>query len=137
MKPEIERKFLVKEYLLKFDIKPSFIKQGYISDDTERAVRIRVKDDKGFITIKGESDKTGIIRLEFEKEISKSDADQLLKLCKGNIIEKLRYNIEVGKHIFEVDVFKGKNEGLVFAEIELDDIHEEFEKPDFRRRSNW
>ena len=131
MKPEIERKFLVKGEFIQFAVKSESIIQGFISEDPKRSVRIRIKDNKGFITIKGESDKTGVSRLEFEKEIELSEADELMNLCKGELIKKIRYIIPFKNHIFEVDIFEGKNKGLVIAEIELKNIHEEFEKPDW------
>lgn len=132
MNIEIERKFLVKSLDFKtesFDKK--HIKQGYLNSDKNRTVRIRVADTRAFITIKGKSNKNGTSRFEWEKEIHVSEAEELLLLCEPNIIEKIRYLIQVGKHIFEVDEFAGNNQGLVVAEIELSSEEEAFEKP------NW
>jgi CYTH domain-containing protein len=132
MNIEIERKFLVKSLDFKtesFDKK--HIKQGYLNSDKNRTVRIRVADTRAFITIKGKSNKNGTSRFEWEKEIHVSEAEELLLLCEPNIVEKIRYLIQVGKHIFEVDEFAGNNQGLVVAEIELSSEEEAFEKP------NW
>jgi CYTH domain-containing protein len=132
MNIEIERKFLVKSLDFKtesFDKK--HIKQGYLNSDKNRTVRIRVADTRAFITIKGKSNKNGTSRFEWEKEIHVSEAEALLLLCEPNIIEKIRFLIQVGKHVFEVDEFAGNNQGLVVAEIELSSEEETFEKP------NW
>ena len=129
---EIERKFLVKSQAFKDEaFKKTHIKQGFLSTDKERTVRIRLKGDKGFLTIKGASSNDGLSRFEWEKEISKEDAEQLFKLCKKGIIDKMRYEVKLGNHIFEIDEFFGDNEGLVLAEIELNTEDEVFEKP------NW
>lgn len=128
---EIERKFLIKEKLFNPTSKPAIIKQGFLSDDPDRSVRIRITDNKGFITIKGRYDAAGLSRFEFEKEILHDEALDLLKLCKNIIIEKRRYNIKVVNHIFEVDIFQKENEGLMVAEVELDDIHENFDIPEW------
>jgi adenylate cyclase len=130
MGQEIERKFLVKNDSFK---KESFeamrITQGYLSSAPERAVRIRIRDDEGFITIKGIGDKSGVSRLEWEKEITLKDAEVLLKICEPGIIDKTRYNVKLGQHIFEVDQFHGDNDGLLVAEVELKTKDEVFEKP--------
>lgn len=131
MKQEKERKFLVKssEYK-KYSTRHSRIVQGYISTDPERSVRIRVMDNRGFITIKGKSvDSEGIIRPEWEKEIPVKEAEHLLGLCKNYPVEKIRYIVPFGRHIFEVDEFLGKNRGLTVAEIELEHADEKFDKP--------
>lgn len=129
---EIERKFLV---LSNDFINESFsqkrIVQGYLSSNPERTVRVRIKGDKGYLTIKGESSANGTTRLEWEREISLVDAETLLKICESGIIDKVRYEVKVGQHIYEVDIFSGANEGLVMAEIELESETETFEKP------NW
>lgn len=129
---EIERKFLV---LSNDFIAESFSKkrivQAYISSNPDRTVRIRIKGDKGFITIKGKGNASGTTRLEWEREISLQDAETLLAVCENGTIDKIRYEIKVGQHVFEVDVFSGENEGLIMAEIELEDENESFEKP------NW
>ena len=129
---EIERKFLVKkgDAYKSAAFSHSHIKQGYIPADGA-TVRIRVRDDKAFLTIKGRSDEKGLSRYEFEKEITTDEADQLLKLCKGGLIDKTRYLVKSGKHTFEVDEFYGDNQGLVMAEVELSDEHEAYVKPDF------
>jgi len=132
MSIEIERKFLIKNDSYKSEsFKSSNIKQGFLNSDKQRVVRIRIIDKIGFITVKGISSKDGTSRFEWEKEISMLEAINLLKLCEKNIIEKTRYFINKGNHIYEVDVFEGKNNGLVIAEIELTNKDEHFEKP------NW
>ena len=132
MNKEIERKFLVlNEDFKKEAVKSSKIIQGYLSKDPERTVRIRIKDEKGFITVKGIANKSGASRFEFETEINKQDALQTAELCLPEMIKKTRYYIPSGKHTFEVDVFEGKNEGLILAEIELNDENETFLKPDW------
>lgn len=127
---EIERKFLV--HSLDFIAEASSsqkIAQGYLNSHPERTVRIRIKDQKGFITIKGQGDATGTTRFEWEKEIDLEEAKALLKLCETGVIDKTRYLISKGKHTFEVDIFEGENKGLIMAEIELSDANETFEKP--------
>ncbi|TYP99675.1 CYTH domain-containing protein [Tenacibaculum adriaticum] len=130
MSIEIERKFLITSYNFKQEAhQKNYIKQGFLNSDKERVVRVRLKDDKGFLTIKGKSNKTGISRFEWEKEISKIDAENLFNLCEKGIIEKYRYLIKKGNHIFEVDEFFGDNEGLLIAEVELSSEDEKFSKP--------
>jgi len=128
---EIERKFLVKGNFKHLADCSEPVKQGFISSDPERSVRIRTIGEKAFITIKGESNKSGTTRYEFEKEISVKDATQLLSLCKNNIIEKTRHYITIGKHTYEVDSFEAENKGLIVAEIELAEEDENFIKPDW------
>jgi adenylate cyclase len=129
---EIERKFLVSSDAYRVVAsKTSNIRQGYLNSDPERSVRIRLKDQTGFITVKGKSNASGLSRFEWEKEISKSDAEVLLKLCEDHIISKTRYHVSVGHHTFEVDEFLGANKGLVIAEIELGSETEKFSKPDW------
>lgn len=129
---EIERKFLVKSNDFK---KQAFtqntIAQGYLSSVPERTVRVRIKGHKGFLTIKGISQSGGMSRFEWENEIPLGEAQQLLKLCEMGKIEKTRYEIKSGEHVFEVDEFYGENEGLVMAEIELNSEDEVFEKPEW------
>ncbi len=127
---EIERKFLVisNEYK-KVAYKKSYIKQGFLNSKKERVVRVRIKDDTGFLTIKGASNKSGTTRFEWEKEIDLKEAQDLFNLCEDGIIEKYRYLVKVNNHVFEVDDFLDKNEGLVIAEIELEDENEKFIKP--------
>lgn len=132
MQKEIERKFLVKNTnFITESTQKHLIKQGFLSTDKKRTVRIRIRDDKGFITIKGKSNAKGTTRLEWEKEITLTDAKKLLKLCKKPIISKIRYLVPFKGNIFEVDIFKKKNKGLILAEIELKDENQTFEKP------NW
>ena len=127
---EIERKFLVtsNEYLKAFT-KQNRIVQGYLSSDPKRTVRIRLKGENGYLTIKGESNESGLSRFEWEKEISYTDAENLLSLCEKGVIDKIRYEVIVGVHVYEVDVFSKDNEGLIIAEIELQNENESFEKP--------
>ncbi|NQW36940.1 MAG: CYTH domain-containing protein [Flavobacteriales bacterium] len=129
---EIERKFLVKTDDYKSVAYKKFtISQGFISTDKNAVVRIRITDDKAFITIKGKSNKSGTTRYEWEKEISLNEAKQLMSLSKTSLIVKTRYLVKIKNHTFEVDEFLGDNAGLVIAEIELTDEHEVFIKPDW------
>jgi len=130
MSLEIERKFLVKnDTWKKVTFKQIIIKQGYLNSDKNRTVRIRISDHQGFITVKGVSNASGTTRFEWEKEIDVQEANQLLAICEPNIIEKTRYLVKNGIHIFEIDEFFGANKGLVIAEIELNSENEAFEKP--------
>lgn len=127
---EIERKFLVKELSFKAEAyKKSYIKQGFLNSNKERTVRIRIKDDQGYLTIKGKSNESGTSRFEWEQEILLKDAERLLTLCEKGSIEKYRYFIKSKQHIFEVDEFLGENLGLLVAEIELNNENETFTKP--------
>jgi adenylate cyclase len=129
---EIERKFLIVSEAFKRDaLRQNHIAQGYLNTHAERTVRVRIKGEKGYLTIKGESSTTGLSRFEWEKEISVEEAKQLLLLCEKGVIEKIRYEIHVGEHLFEVDEFLGENKGLIIAEVELQSETEQFEKP------NW
>ncbi len=129
---EIERKFLViSDDFKKEAYKKTYIRQGFLNSDKQRVVRIRITDNKGFITVKGSSDASGLSRFEWEKEISKNDAEKLFELCEPNPIEKYRYFIKSGAHIYEVDEFLKENKGLTIAEIELSDLEEIFEKKDW------
>ncbi len=128
---EIERKFLVNGNYKSGANNSYRIIQGYISSVPERSVRIRIKGEKAFITIKGKSNQTGTSRFEWEKEIELSDAEELLKLCEPGIIDKTRYLVQFGGRVFEVDEFHGTNNGLVVAEIELESETEEFKKPEW------
>lgn len=129
---EIERKFLVKRdgAFKKFASSSSDIAQGYMNVEGA-AVRIRLRDDKAYLTIKGPSKDGGVSRYEFEREIPTEDAREMLKLCRGGLVEKTRYLVPYKGHTFEVDEFKGANEGLLFAEVELSSEDEAFEKPDW------
>ena len=125
---EIERKYLVINDSWKTDIQGIFsIKQGYLNLEPESNVRVRVKDDKGYLTIKGEPN--NISRQEFEYEIPIEDAEKILTLCQSPIIEKVRYEILIEDHIWEIDEFSGKNQGLIIAEIELTSEEQAYEKP--------
>lgn len=132
MSLEIERKFLLKNTDFKQEAyKREYIKQGFLNSDKERTVRIRVKDDFGFLTIKGKSTISGTTRFEWEKEIDKKEAEELFNLCEKGIIEKYRYLVKNDQHIYEVDEFLGENKGLLVAEIELSSENEAFNKPEW------
>lgn len=131
MAQEIERKFLVIGEYKSLAFAKSRIVQGYISSARGRTVRIRIRDDKGYLTIKGASNASGTSRYEWEQELSLPEAEELMKLCEPGIIDKTRYLVRSGRHIFEVDEFYGENEGLVVAEVELASEDEAFVKPDF------
>ena len=129
---EIERKFLVLDDSYKREAFSSYhIMQGYICKERGKTVRVRIRDNQGFITIKGPSDQGGIVRYEFEQEIPLADAKELMKLCEPGIIDKTRWLVKIDEHTFEVDEFFGDNEGLVVAEVELSTEDETFEKPHF------
>jgi len=127
---EIERKFLVKDNsFIDEAFKKSRIVQGYICSDAERSVRVRIRDDEGFLTIKSATNERGWSRYEFETPISVSEADELMKLCLPGSIDKVRHYVKAGNHTWEVDVFHGENEGLTVAEIELESEDDVFELP--------
>ena len=129
---EIERKFLVTSESYKNQAHAKIrIIQGFLNTHKERTVRVRLKDDTGFLTVKGLSSKNGLSRFEWEKEITKDDAQELLNLCEPGVIDKIRYEIKTGNHIFEVDEFFGNNEGLIIAEVELESEKETFIKPEW------
>ena len=129
---EIERKFLVKDARYKEQaFASSRIRQGYICSGHGRTVRVRIRDARGYITIKGPSKNGGLSRYEFEKEITLDEAEHLMELCEPGLIDKTRYLVKSGAHTFEVDEFYGENEGLVIAEVELGSEDEPYEKPDF------
>lgn len=128
---EIERKFLVVGEYKSKAIEALRITQGYLSSVPERTVRVRVKGEKGFITIKGIGSDSGASRFEWEKEIPAEEVRELLKICEPCVIDKTRYLVPVGKHTFEVDEFYGDNEGLTIAEIELSTEDEEFPRPEW------
>ena len=129
---EIERKFLVRkgDAYKRAAFASSHIQQGYIRCENA-TVRSRLRDDKAFLTIKGHSMDGGLSRYEFEKEITPTEASNLLKLCSGGLSDKRRWLVKSGSHTFEVDEFFGDNAGLVMAEVELANPQEPFEKPDF------
>ena len=127
---EIERKFLVTDDSFKAAaFAKNRIAQGYLSSVPERTVRVRIKGDKGYLTIKGISNDSGTSRFEWEKEIPVTEAKELLLLCEKGVIDKTRFEIKCGSHIYEVDEFYGENEGLIVAEIELSSETETFERP--------
>ena len=128
---EIERKFLVKGDWKPFADSKTHIEQGYFATEPGRTVRVRIRDDKGYLTIKGPSRGNDIARYEFEREIPLEDAREMMGLCMPGRVDKDRYLIKSGKHVIEVDEFFGENEGLVLAEIELESEDEAYEKPDF------
>jgi CYTH domain-containing protein len=127
---EIERKFLVKSEEFKaLAFAKNEIYQGYLNSNPERTVRVRIKGNQGYLTIKGKGNETGMSRLEWEKEIPVDEAKMLLNLCESGVISKVRYEVKFGNHVYEVDEFFGENEGLILAEIELQSEEEVFEKP--------
>ena len=128
---EIERKFLVNGAYQQHAHKHYLMKQGYLSLSGISVVRVRVKGEKGYITVKGAVGEGGITRREWEYEVPLQDAEEMLLLCEDAVIVKTRYLVRVGKHIFEVDEFAGENEGLLIAEVELENEEESFEKPDW------
>lgn len=129
---EIERKFLVtSDAYKKQAITKTNIAQGYLSKHPERNVRIRIKGERAYITVKGASNSAGTSRFEWEKEIELEEGQSLLSLCERPIIAKYRYEVKSGNHLFEVDEFLDDNQGLVIAEVELTHEDETFVKP------NW
>lgn len=127
---EIERKFLVTSQDFKKEaLRKNHIAQGYLNSNPERTVRVRIKGEIGFLTIKGKGNETGMTRFEWETEIALAEAKNLIKLCENGVIDKIRHEVEIGNHTFEVDEFFGDNEGLIVAEIELKSEGEAFEKP--------
>lgn len=131
MGQEIERKFLVRGEYKSQAYASSRIVQGYICSVRGRTVRVRIRDTKGYLTIKGASDAAGMSRYEWEREIPLAEAEELMKLCEPGVIDKTRYLVRSGRHVFEVDEFYGDNQGLVVAEVELTSETEPFEKPAF------
>ena len=130
---EIERKFLVIGDFKSQATSSTRISQGYIASGNGRTVRVRIRGDKGYLTIKGPSDGKGLSRFEWEKEISLAEAEALMTICEPGIIEKTRWLVPSsdGHHTWEVDEFWGDNEGLIMAEIELESENDSFQKPDF------
>ncbi len=132
MKIEIEKKFLVKNDSFKSESEKEIrITQRYLSSVPERSVRIRIRGDKGIITIKGLGSNSGMSRFEWEKEISVTDANDLFTLCEPGVVDKTRYIVKNGQHVFEIDEFYGENMGLIIAEIELSSEEEFFNRPDW------
>ena len=129
---EIERKYMAKNTTFLTESKISYqIKQGYLNSAPERTVRVRTKNEKGYITIKGKSNESGTTRFEWEKEIPFNEAVELLKLCEDYIIEKTRYIVDFQEKTFEIDVFEGDNKGLIIVEVELNNDNETIELPDW------
>nr|WP_293303929.1 CYTH domain-containing protein [Allomuricauda sp.] len=127
---EIERKFLVTSDAYRQEASSSVrIAQGFLSTDPQRTVRVRIMGSQGFLTVKGASNASGTSRFEWETEISTAEATNLIDLCKDVILEKVRYTVPLGNHVFEVDEFLGENKGLVVAEVELQHEDEFFERP--------
>ncbi len=135
MAVEIERKFLLdQEGLAKVKqlaINRYRLTQGYLNSSPDRTVRVRIKDESAFMTVKGRSSESGLSRFEWEKEIPASDARELMVLCESGVIDKVRYIVEHEGYMFEVDEFFGENEGLVVAEVELPDETAAFDRPEW------
>lgn len=128
---EIERKFLIDSKLWKPTVKGIKISQAYLTIDPEKTIRVRIADDQGFLTIKGKA--KGMVRTELEYEIPKNEAEILINMCKGFVVEKVRFKEKFMEMIWEVDVFEDKNKGLYLAEIELENENQEFDLPDWVR----
>ena len=129
---EIERKFLVKASDYKKEVhRKTKIVQGYLTKDPKRTVRVRIREDQGFLTIKGMSSEDGLSRFEWEKEIPLNEAQELITLCLPTVIEKTRYEVTYKGFLFEVDEFEETHSGLVLVEVELNTPKDIFEKP------NW
>jgi adenylate cyclase len=126
---ETERKFLVNGAFKHLASEAIRVTQGYLCSVPERTVRVRVQGEWGYLTVKGSSNPSGATRYEWEQEISLDEALELLKICEPGQIDKIRYLVEAGNHVFEIDEFLGDNQGLVIAEIELGDENEHFERP--------
>ena len=127
---EIERKFLVNGHAYREEAHSQLrIIQAFLSTDPDRTLRVRCIGPHGFLTLKGRSSEDGTTRREWEYEIPLQEAEEIMDLCITTPIEKTRYQVEVGRHTFEVDEFFGMNEGLILAEVELSSSEEAFEKP--------
>ena len=126
---EIERKFLVKTSLFQVSGHSLIMRQGYLSVDPARVVRVRVEGEQAWLTIKGKME--GITRPEWEYDIPVSEALEMLKLSIYAPIEKIRHRLQIGNQLWEVDEFLGQNSGLWLAEIELNDENEPFDTPDW------
>lgn len=131
MAQEIEKKFLVAGEFKESAKKATHITQGYLSSVPERTVRVRVKGEKGYITVKGIGNDSGASRFEWEKEIPVEEVQELLKICEPSVIDKTRYLVDAGEHTYEVDEFYGDNDGLTVAEVELSSEDEAFVKPEW------
>lgn len=125
---EIERKFLIDINKIDLSDNACYIKQGYIQATDKTVVRVRIKNQEAYLTIKGENQR--LKRLEFEYQIPIEDAHQMIdNLCSKNIIDKTRYEIKIENHMWEIDIFHGENEGLIIAEVELNDENEDLFLP--------
>jgi len=132
MNLEIERKFLIiNTNFKKESYQKKYIQQGFLNTDKNRVVRVRIIEEKAYLTIKGVSDKSGTSRFEWEKEISLQEAKSLMNLCEKGVIEKYRYFHKLENHVFEIDEFLGDNDGLIIAEVELKNKNEVFIKPSY------
>ncbi len=131
MGKEIERKFLVNDKIHELlpKLSSSYCCQTYLASDDDKVMRVRILGEKGYLTIK--SKVVGISRHEFEYEIPLADAKKMIELFGEKVIEKTRYLVPIEKHLWEIDVFEGKNKGLIVAEVELTSEEEQFETP------NW
>jgi len=128
MGTETERKFLVKNDAWRAAVKDSRrLVQGYVAIDGQTIVRVRLDGERAWLTLKGPQD--GVTRPEFEYEIPKPDAEALMGLCLGRVVEKVRHRVPVGAHLWEIDEFRGANDGLVVAEVELGQPEEAFNRP--------
>ena len=130
MKKEIERKFLINGDFMPYVTSSTRIEQGYVAKSNELTLRIRTRDEKGYLTIKGRTNEKGMSRAEWEYEIPVDQARELLSFSNGTI-SKTRYLVPVGSHTFEVDEFYGENEGLVVAEVELGSEDEQYPRPEW------
>ncbi len=129
---EIERKFLVTSEAFKSEAHAQKrIVQGFLNTHPDRTVRIRIAGDLGLLTVKGRSNEDGTTRFEWETDIERTDAEALLKLCETELIDKVRYEVKLGAHLYEIDEFFGSNAGLIVAEIELSEENEAFERPEW------
>lgn len=131
---EIERKFLVVGDYKAHATSHTHIAQGYLCADGLRTVRVRLRDNRGYLTIKGPSLDGGLSRFEWEKEITADEARLLLPLCLPGVVEKVRHLVPAGELTYEVDEFLGANAGLTVAEIELPTVDTPFERPDWLGR---
>lgn len=134
MATETERKFLVEGDYRADATESSRIVQGYLSAVAARTVRVRIRGERGYLTIKGAGNDSGLSRYEWEREIPLAEAEELIALCEPGVIDKTRHLVPVGDHVYEVDEFHGDNAGLVIAEIELAGETEAFERPDWLGR---
>jgi adenylate cyclase len=129
MATETERKFLVKSEFRHLAVREIKIIQTYLSIDPDKTIRLRIADDRAYMTVKSRPVMNSITRNEWEVEIPVTDAEEMMHICLPGKVVKTRYLVPSGKHTFEVDVFHDKNEGLVIAEIELNADDEYFERP--------